>query len=239
MTNKAFQETLITAIEDKGINLTKLSEQSRVPERYLNLLLEGNYSDLPASPYLHGYITRLANILEIDHNLLWQIFKKDYQVKSSGREDKLPPNRFALEPSNNIWLIVSVIGALLIIGYVTIRFDALIGRPDLTVSSPATDTLTTDQMFYALVGITDPSVKLTINNEAVEISPDGHFTKEALLESGINSFSIKASKFLGQSTIIRRQIIYQTPSETNSVSSGSLENNSSLPDNSSSSPDNL
>jgi len=45
----------------------------------------------------------------------------------------------------------------------------------------------------------------------INMDENNNFSKSVLLQGGINSFEIKAKKFLGRETSVTRQIIYQEP----------------------------
>jgi len=207
--NKSFKEILIDAIEHKGISLAKLSETSRVPERYLEFLIREEYNELPSFPYLHGYIIRLSNALDLNGKLLWEVFKRESEIKTSGKDDILPKNRFAIQPTNNSKIIISVFLSLIVLIYLVFRFDTLFGKPKISLFEPTQEISTVFSKTFTISGTTDPENKLTINNELLDISQNGFFQKDVLLQEGINNFEIKAKKFLGRESSIKRQILFQ------------------------------
>lgn len=210
--DKSFKEILVEAIESHGANLSKLAESSRVPERYLELLIREEFDKLPAAPYLHGYIHRLAVTLELDSDLLWEIFKKEYRLKTSGGDDRLPANRFAIQTVNNTKLLIIGLLAIIVVAYLIIRWSALFGRPALAILDPVNETTIASVTTYTIRGSTGPDIKVSINNDLLDVSSDGTFSKDVLLQSGINTFEIKAKKLLGREVSVIRQIILQSDS---------------------------
>src|SRR3989344_6786171 len=99
--SESFEEIFESALEQKGLGIKKLADLSHVPERYLEMIRKGDFNSLPSAPYLHGYIIRIGEILDLEGEALWQLFKREHRVMTSGREDHLPRNRFALPAGNN------------------------------------------------------------------------------------------------------------------------------------------
>ncbi|OGZ02453.1 MAG: hypothetical protein A2430_00730 [Candidatus Liptonbacteria bacterium RIFOXYC1_FULL_36_8] len=209
--SQSFKEILINAIENKGVNLSKLSELSRVPERYLELLIRGEFNNLPSAPYIHGYLTHISHILDVEDELLWEAFKKENFIKTSGASDELPKNRFSIQTVSNTKTFAIGGFAVLALVYFIFRFNSLFGKPELTVTTPKEEIITVSSSVFFIKGSTDKDAKLTINDEMINMDENNNFSKSVLLQGGINSFEIKAKKFLGRETSVTRQIIYQEP----------------------------
>ncbi len=69
--------------------------------------------------------------------------------------------------------------------------------------------LITKEEIITLKGKTDSRVDLTINGENIYVSPDGDFSKNVLLASGINIIEVKVINNFGKTTKIIRQIFKQ------------------------------
>ena len=65
----------------RGMTVEKLADLSDIPERYLKALEGGDFKNLPPSPYARGYLMKIALILNVDGELLWQIYKKKTSQK--------------------------------------------------------------------------------------------------------------------------------------------------------------
>ncbi|PIR05210.1 MAG: hypothetical protein COV57_00245 [Candidatus Liptonbacteria bacterium CG11_big_fil_rev_8_21_14_0_20_35_14] len=211
--DKQFKDIIIEAIEQNGTNLGKLAESSRIPQRYLELIIRGENSYLPAAPYIHGYIIRLAHNLELDGELLWELYKKENSIKISGGHDKLPSNRFSIQNNSNTKMFVIGGIALLALIYIVFKFNDLFSSPSLTILDPNQESVTTSSKIYTIIGSTKNEIKITINEELIDLDENNGFQKEVLLEPGLNTFKIKASKFLGGTSEIIRQIIFEEASK--------------------------
>lgn len=225
--DKPFKELIIDAIENKGMSIPKLAELSRVPERYLELIVRGEYDKLPSAPYLHGYLKRLSDILGLETDLVWQTFKKEFEIRTSGQKDILPINRFAIEPINNKKILAFSSITLFILVYLIFRSNALFGKPHLTVLEPSEESVSVSSETFAIKGNAEPENKLSINNELIDVRTDGTFEKNVLLQEGVNTFEIKSKKFLGRETSVYRQIILEKIPSKNSPPPSDKEENSS------------
>ena len=101
MKRKNLINLILEALKLKGMNLEKLSQLSGVSERSLALLLEEQFDKLPPAPYVHGYLVKIAETLNLDGRELWREYlKNNEEIRRSGKEDILPLNRFAIPKLN-------------------------------------------------------------------------------------------------------------------------------------------
>ncbi|KKU34869.1 MAG: Transcriptional regulator [Candidatus Wolfebacteria bacterium GW2011_GWC2_46_275] len=202
------KELVEDALREKKLSIARLAEMTDIPERYVVMLLGGEHKGLPPAPYVRGYLIRIAGALGLEGQILWQAYKKQLELKTSGEGDTLPSNRFAFKRVNRgkiatiaILVIVAIAGA--------VWMKALLGTGEIDIKNPAEDSIVTYESSIDLRGRIDPSDRLIINNEDVTIDTSGYFEKEFSLEPGINSVEFKVKRLLGKETTIVKQIIYQ------------------------------
>lgn len=206
---RKLSEIFIEALRAKNTTPEKLSAQTGISERFIQLLINDEVKKLPAAPYLHGYIIKISDTLNLDGEALWKTyFKHNESVSRSGKKDHLPANRFLVKEFDKRWLIGAAIVLLLIV-YAAIRLPAILGKPLLTIDVPPEDT-TTKTALFTVKGKIDPQDQLTINNEVVYPQEDGSFEKVLHLEAGFNTIQFTAKKVLGQTTTLSRQIFLET-----------------------------
>ena len=208
---KTLSEIFNEVLDLRGLNLERLAELTNIPKRFLNALRDGDFRNLPPAPYVRGYLMKIAGVLDIDSNLLWQTYKKENLFRTSGAEDKMPINRFAIRPLNKRKIAV---GIVLIIIAVALAwklndFSGILGTPGLKIDAPAADNLIINTPSIKLEGETNSQNKLTINSEEIAIGEDGRFEKEFALQPGINTIEFKVKRLLGKETKIIKQVIYQ------------------------------
>jgi len=207
---KNLKNILQDQIQVKGYTLDKLRRETGIAERYLTALLEGNHANLPASPYVRAYLIKLASLLDLDAHALWGQYRADLGTHTSGPEDKLPINRFALKKANRSWLIAGVFIILFLI-YGVANINRFLGRPNLTLSNPAVETLVTTANIITLSGSIDPEDKLVIDGEQIVTDSSGNFSTEYSLAPGLNRIEFSVKKLLGKEIKISRTVIYQEP----------------------------
>ncbi len=210
---KGLSELLNEAIALRGLDVKKLSELTDIPVHYLAALSEGDFTKLPAVPYVRGYLIKVAEALRVDADLFLRAYKQEVSfraLKTSGSEDKLPSNRFTLgTPSRKRTFIIIGIILVLVIIYLIWRIDDFLGTPKIQIFSPAADNLIVNSPSIKLSGEVSSRDKLTVNNEEILVEKNGQFQKDFSLQPGINTIEFKAKRFLGKEAKVIRQVIYQ------------------------------
>lgn len=210
MENATLKDLLKEHMDLKGLSIKKVSESTGIPERYMEAMVMGKNHNLPPSPYVRGYITKLAAVLDFDKETIWRIYKEETVFSSSGPWDKLPGNRFAVKVINKKWLIGGFI-TLLLLSYLSSNVYEIFQVPNLSILNPEEESSISGNRTTLLKGKMDPSSTLTINGAEVYVDKEGYFEKEHLLQSGLNTIEFVAKKFLGKEHKVIRQIIYQPP----------------------------
>lgn len=211
-----FESLFRARLQERGISLKKLSEISGIALKHIENLHAGKYENLPAAPYLRGYLAKIGTLLDLDGEAWWEHLKNEGFLVGSGPEDQLPRNRFAQRPiGKRVFLAIAGIAVLVL---AVLQFSRIFGRPDLIIFSPAeSQTKTTNDQFL-IEGRVANGDRLTINGEPVVLQENGSWQKNVLLQAGLNAVEIKASKFLGRETTGMRFIVYE-PQENKEVPS--------------------
>ncbi|MDI6734544.1 MAG: helix-turn-helix domain-containing protein [Patescibacteria group bacterium] len=205
---KNLSTLLIETLRTKSLTIEKLGVMTGISERFLNLLIEENFKKLPAAPYVHGYILKIAEVLNMDGEKLWQEYLKDHNsINRSGEKDKLPQNRFVTKSLNKKTVIIAIIIILILI-YVIVRLPAILGKPPLALAEIANNTIVTEEN-YQITGEINPGDKLTINSEIVFADEEGKFQKTIKLNPGFNTFEFKVKNILGRETALTKQVFYK------------------------------
>jgi len=206
---------ILEALKARGLTIDKLSQLTGVSERSLSLILEDQYEKLPPAPYVRGYIVKIAEVLNLEPQKLWQEYlKNNSSIRRSGNEDTLPQNRFAI-PKFNKKIAVSSAIIVLVAGYLIFRLPGLLGQPELSITNPGDNQAVVSDPNFTIRGIMNPSDELTVNGDAVYPGKDGNFEKNIILQSGFNNVTFQIKKLLGKTYTITRQIFYQSTSTAN------------------------
>ncbi len=212
METTSLKDLLREHIELKGLTPKKIADLAGIPERYVEILLQGDAAKLPPAPYVHGYITKLSAILNFDKDTMWRLYQKESLLRRSGDRDRLPDNRFAARPISRI---VATVGALIAIALAYFGYAAYgaFAPPELIITVPASESSTVAQRVILLQGKTNPAYTITINSSEIYVDSDGGFQKELQLQEGLNTVAFVAKKFLGRETRAVRYIMYTLPIE--------------------------
>lgn len=210
METASLKELLREHIELKGLSPKKIADMTGIPDRYIEMLLEGDTSKLPPSPYVHGYIAKLSGLLNFDKETMWRLYQKESSLMKSGREDRLPNNRFAVKSISRGWTAFGFIATICLLfgGY---NAYGIIAAPEIAITVPASEGSTVAQETILLQGKTNPAYVVTVNGSEVYVGKDGLFQKELQLQEGINTVEFVVRKFLGKEAHVVRHIIYAVP----------------------------
>jgi cytoskeletal protein RodZ len=208
MENKSFQELFKELLDAKGITSQRLSELSGVPLHYIEALANGDKSRLPARAYVHGYLKKIGPHLGINWEELWEKYKQSQNLNSSGVHDRMPQNRFAIRKVNRGFLAAGLVFVVILL-YFSFHLEDILGIPSLVLENPASQETITSQNIFTIQGTVSKGDKLTINGEDIVPDAEGRFSKEVLLDPGLNTFTIKAKRSLGGERTIMRRIIYK------------------------------
>ncbi len=88
--------------------------------------------------------------------------------------------------------------------YLFIAYTGFAQNPFIRLTEPSSEEVTVDESRQFIVGSTDPSCQLKINQTDVKVYPTGAFAFEVNLTSGINSYTIEA--FSGKKKKIQKTI---------------------------------
>ncbi len=199
-------------METRGFSLEKLTESTNINKRYISALLANDFKALPAAPYVRGYLFKIAEILEADPNELQNAYAQ-LELKTSGKNDRLPGNKFVVVKSKKG--ILAILAGLVVLTSFIIHWSIASRTPEITVNIPESvedqDYLTVKDMAFIIEGQADKKDSVFINNEPIPVDYKGFFSKEVSLNDGINTFEIKVQRFLGKETDITRKIFYTAP----------------------------
>lgn len=206
--HKDLKTLLSDALELKNVNHEKLAQMTGIAERYLWAIQNLEVDKLPAAPYVRGYLKKISDALNLNHDELWELYKKELETKTSGRYDTLPQNRFAIQHFSRRELFFFAISILLVIYFLT-NIPKLTGKPILIVTNPTAPIFAVFEDKIILTGYLNQRDKLTINDQEVFVSRSGEFSREYPLQQGINKIEFKAKRFLGKEVSVIKEVIYQ------------------------------
>lgn len=205
---KNLSEILTDSIRIKGITVEKLAQLSGVSERYITSLIEEKYKELPAAPYVRGYLLKIAAFLGLDGENIWQEYLKNHDaLRRAGEKDHLPTNRFTTKNLGKKPILVGFL-IIFIAGFFAARVVMFYSKPSLTLAN-LRDNMVVQSSQFVLKGKIKPSNQLTLNGEEIYPDEKGNFEKAIELQPGFNTLVFKIKKLLGREHTVVKQIFYR------------------------------
>lgn len=206
---RLFKDILKDAMEAQQCTIQKLAELTGVAEIFIKTILLDSSHDVPPLPYARGYILKITKTLELDEKELWDAYLREFTPRGSGLNDIMPKNRFAIERMNIKRLILISIGVI-ILGYIILISDRLVGAPQLTITKPITRTMVTAIPIIVVQGSVGNNKDIVLINEvAIAVNDAGDFEKKLTLDHGVNTLIIKAKRLLGREVVQTFTVIYE------------------------------
>ena len=182
-------EILINVMRDRKVSVEALSNATDIPKRFIDSLISGDFGNLPAKPYVRGYLFKIAEALRIDENSLWQSYKSSASLTTSGEHDRLPSHSFLV---------------IVVLAFLGFRFNDILGKPDIDVSLPESTTEET----IIVSGNVKSGDTLTLNDEVIYPDGEGFFEKRVQLEPGLNTLEFRVKRYLGRESSLTKQVFY-------------------------------
>lgn len=114
-------ERLHAAREAQGLTLAQVSAKTRIPERHLQTVEAGEFSQLPGRTYAVGFARTYAKTVDLDQQEIVELVRQEMGVEETGRvaeirEGKLEPGDPTRVPSRGLALLSVLALALLVSG---------------------------------------------------------------------------------------------------------------------------
>ena len=158
-------ELLQTQREKKGITLDQAAADTRIREKFLKALEDGDHRSLPGAVYTKGFLRNYAEYLELDQEELVVLFHQERGLlaePSRTFEPMKPIGGRSLVFTPAVLVPVVVLAAIaLFVGYLYYQFSSFAVAPTLEVSDPATDAIAQEAQFV-VKGKTVPSGRVTV-----------------------------------------------------------------------------
>jgi transcriptional regulator with XRE-family HTH domain len=158
------------------LTLTQLSGLTKIPVTTLLALEKNRFKDLPAAPYIQGFIQNYSRAVGLDPEQAISAFKRDFNYLKS---KKVLPSGLVkpLNTSFNYRLALLGLVVLLPLTYLAVIVYNLFQPPALIVIKPQEGEEV--KLPILIKGKTDRDATLTLNNQTVNLEPDGSFTTVA------------------------------------------------------------
>ncbi len=216
--------------EAKNLTIKEASLQTKISEKYLDLIENGEYEKLPSLTHSCGFLKNYAIYLGLNPDDINLKFKGEVsfleQDKKLFPEKTINPgqrllNRFSLPTwkfdMRRFWVFFF---GLLILSYLGWGLKKMIFPPTLIVDAPANN-LKVYEPATIVKGRVAAETIVMINSDVIENIARGEFEEKISLMPGLNSVRITAKKKNNQVSAIERMVFYQIP-QSNSTTTSAL-----------------
>jgi cytoskeleton protein RodZ len=122
---KSVGEQLAEARVAQKLELADIAERTRIPERHLRAIEQGNHEGLPAIPYSAGFVKSYANMLGLDGQAMSTAFRSEVgeQRREAFQPEAYEPADPSRVPSKLLAMVALGVALLLGMGYLLLRFE--------------------------------------------------------------------------------------------------------------------
>lgn len=169
---------------------------SKVRAKYLAAIEDGRWSELPQSVYVRSFVLAYAKYLKLDVRSVMEAFESEMSFRKGKEQPKISYNQTFKETKvlvtpKLIGYCALAISIVSVITYIIYQLIGFAGNPNLKILSP-NNNIVTENEAIDLSGVTDIDTFISVNNENIPVSNDGHFITRLKLHRGVNIVQVKA-----------------------------------------------
>ncbi len=186
-----------------NVSLNEIAKSTKVRKKYLEMLEEGRYDELPPEVYVKGFLVNYAKYLSIEIDDVISLYEKERGIEKNIKKLKIPkkPRKRAQIPSITVTpKVLAIILFVLLVGVGFVYFYREVGKfsaePRLIIAQPAGNS-SIERSTVDVVGITDKDSKVTINGQPVFVNEKGEFNETVSLSQGINELEVRSENRFG------------------------------------------
>jgi len=189
----------------KRISLSKMEGLTKIRSRYIEAIERGEYQSLPGEIYIKGFLKNIAKVLNMDGDNLIGLYKEETRGKKQkdtifDRMKDVTEAKFIITP-RLIFIFFGIMIIFLIGGYFWYQVSGFAAAPNLSLTKPTEEDITTKSNEIVISGTTDPGTILTINDQAITIDLEGNFNEVIKLKSGVNQIVVSATNKIGKEVV--------------------------------------
>lgn len=196
-TQKTLGDCLKEARLKKDVTLLEAEIATKVRSDFLEDLEKNDWSKLPSVVYIRGFVLAYAKYLDIQRDEISGLFVAEANLKKTKGESnalsyqkRIKDQKVIITPKF-IGYVALGIFITTMFGYIIFQVLNFAGSPDLKVVTPDNNAVIESDS-TDLKGITDSDIVLTVNNEPIPVTNDGHFATSLKLHRGVNVIKVKA-----------------------------------------------
>jgi cytoskeletal protein RodZ len=196
-------EVLRAAREVKGVDLVRVERETKIRERYLAALEDGDYRELPGAVYTRGFLRNYGTYLGLDPEYLIDLYRLETSATAERPTMPGPPKPLAIRRSRSFVITPGVVVAAILtlmvggfaawLGYEFVNFAR---TPELRITDPAGNVSAHPDLTITLRGVTAPNARVAVSNlrenPTTTADADGRFEVTVELVPGSNVVRLTA-----------------------------------------------
>lgn len=198
-------ELLKSKREEKNLELLQVSESTKIPQKLLTALEEGDYDAFASEVYLKGFLKNYAKYLGLDSQKVHAIYRRErsLQEEESLKEAQRPLEepKAIITPGRLVFVLTLII-VISVISFITIQVNKIMQPPYLELAKPVEGVAPVDLFTevnrdsITLAGKVEVGSKLLINgNEVTTNNLQEFLVDNYKLKPGSNEIYIVAQSY--------------------------------------------
>lgn len=202
--------------EELGITVIFCSNILKIQPKFLEGIENENYSMYENNIQAQGFVQNYLELLGLNKDSLIPRWRKDvldfFKENDAEKINYFKPVKkrkinivLTTEKLINVGFLALIICFIL---FVVINYNNNISAPKLQIIKPENNSIVEVDLLD-IFGLTDKDAKLKLNNDDIQILPDGNFSTSIKLSEGINNFKFTAINPYNRETSYVLQVIYR------------------------------
>ena len=206
--------------EAMGVTMQQAAEDTRIREKFLQAIENGDYQSLPGTVYTKGFLRNYAQYLNLDPEEALALYTGERGGSEPARTfapmKPLVKRSFIFTPTVLVPVVV-LAGIVLFIGYVYYQFTNFAVAPHVDITDPPGDAVS-QTAEYTVKGRTNPDGRITVRvspglDTINDVRParDGTFSVTVPLKPGPNHVEVQVLDPAGKLAQASRTIQLNVP----------------------------
>lgn len=203
-------ENLKSLREEAGISIDKLSQITKIQEKYLLRLENNEFEKLPSPVYVRGFIKKWAKACNANADELVLQFQRENEnlledERRKGIKEVSPPP--FIITSKHIILVIVILAAAALAAFFYFNQMLVSEVPQVEIVSPSDFNSVTEEEYIFIRGEAQNTEKIFVNGEEMESGNGDSFEFKFPLNAGLNTIIIRAQSPEGREVETARKVL--------------------------------
>jgi cytoskeletal protein RodZ len=194
----------------QDISLEKVSQVTRIRVDFLRAIEENRFEELPAEPFVRGFLNSYATYLGLDPATILALLRRDFKT---GEKGKIVPRQFLKQiKRQQSWVgprltaVISVVVVIgLVLGYAGLQWWRFRQPPPLEVFVPEQNEVV--ERTVTVRGKTSIDAVITVDAKPIAIDQEGVFETDVFYPAdGTYTITIQAEDRRQRKSVIQRTV---------------------------------